>query len=73
LENGIQVKGTGMDPGFHRGDEKAGMTEEAVDFPPANSEALRFDLKVVQLAIPSSSDLLNRRPSVGIAVINAFE
>jgi hypothetical protein len=25
LENGIQVKGMGMDPGFHRGDDKVGM------------------------------------------------
>ena len=32
LENGIQVKGMGMDPGFHRGDEKAGMTRIRVDF-----------------------------------------
>ncbi len=24
---GIQVEGMGMDPGFHRGDDKAGMTE----------------------------------------------
>ena len=24
LENGIQVKGMGMDPGFHRGDDNAG-------------------------------------------------
>ncbi len=31
LENGIQVMGTGMDPGFHRGDDKAGKTERAVD------------------------------------------
>jgi hypothetical protein len=23
LKNGIQVKGMGMDPGFHRGDDKA--------------------------------------------------
>jgi len=27
LENGIQVKGTGMDPGFHRGDDNAEKTE----------------------------------------------
>ena len=27
LENGIQVDGIGMDPGFHRGDEKAELTE----------------------------------------------
>jgi hypothetical protein len=25
LENGIQVKGMGMDPGFHRGDDKVAM------------------------------------------------
>jgi hypothetical protein len=30
LENGIQIKGMGMDPGFHRGDDKAGTTEERV-------------------------------------------
>ena len=27
LENGIQLKATGMDPGFHRGDDTTGMTE----------------------------------------------
>jgi hypothetical protein len=27
LKNGIQVEGIGMDPGFHQGDDKAGMTE----------------------------------------------
>jgi hypothetical protein len=32
LENGIQVKGMGMDPGFHRGDDKAGKPEKEVDF-----------------------------------------
>jgi len=32
LENGIQVKGMGMDPGFHRGDDNAGKTEGTVDF-----------------------------------------
>ncbi len=46
LENGIQVEGMGMDPGFHRGDDKVwipalrlrsghaftGMTDGAVDF-----------------------------------------
>ena len=31
LENGIQVNGLGMDPGFHRGDDKAGMTEISID------------------------------------------
>ena len=49
------------------------MTEGAVNFQPANSEAIRFDLSIVQLAKPSSSDLSDRRPRVGIAVINAFE
>ena len=63
----------GMDPGFHRGDDKAGMTEGAVDFRSTNSEPLRFELRVVQLAKHSGSDLLDRRPSVGMAVINAFE
>jgi hypothetical protein len=27
LKNGIQILGMGMDPGFHRGDDSAGMTE----------------------------------------------
>jgi len=46
LENGIQVKG--MDPGFHRGDDKAwipafaGKTEGAVDFESTLSEPLGF-------------------------------
>ena len=31
LENGIQVKRMGMDPGFHRGDDEAGMTEGGND------------------------------------------
>ena len=32
--NGIQIKGMGfgMDPGFHRGDDKARMTETKVEF-----------------------------------------
>jgi len=49
------------------------MTEGAINFQPAISEALRFDLKVVQLAKPSSNDLLDRRPRVGMTVINLFE
>jgi hypothetical protein len=32
LENGIQVKEMGMDPGIHRGDDKTGMTEISFDF-----------------------------------------
>ena len=27
IRDGIQVKGVGMDPGFHRSDDNAGMTE----------------------------------------------
>ena len=27
LKNGIQLRGMGMDPGFHRGDDSADMTE----------------------------------------------
>jgi hypothetical protein len=48
LENGIQVKGMGMDPGFHRGDDKAGMTGIRVDFQSTNSEPLGLEPKVVQ-------------------------
>ena len=47
LENGIQVKGMGMDPGFHRGDKKAGMTEGAVDFQSTLSRSLGFELRVI--------------------------
>ena len=56
LENGIQVKGMGMDPGFHRGDDKAwvpalrpcsghaftGKTEGAVDFSRLLAEGSSF-------------------------------
>jgi hypothetical protein len=42
LENGIQVKGMGMDPGFHRGDDKARMTEGNVDFRSTFLEPLGF-------------------------------
>jgi hypothetical protein len=47
LENGIQVKGMGMDPGFHRGDDKAGMTEERVECESIKSEPLDLELRVV--------------------------
>jgi hypothetical protein len=42
LENGIQVRGMGMDPGFHRGDDKEGKTEGAVDFESILSKFLGF-------------------------------
>jgi hypothetical protein len=49
LENGIQVKGwMGMDPGFHRGDDKAGMTAIRADFQLPNSEPLGFELRVIE-------------------------
>jgi hypothetical protein len=48
LENGIQVKGMGMDPGFHWGDDKAGMTGTRVDFQSTNSEGLDLEAKIVQ-------------------------
>jgi hypothetical protein len=53
LENGIQVNGMGMDPGFHRGDDKAwipafaGKTERAVDFQSTLSKTLGFELRVL--------------------------
>jgi hypothetical protein len=40
LKNGIQVKGMGMGPGFHRGDNNAGMTEIESDFSSTNSQSL---------------------------------
>ena len=51
LENGIQVKGMGMDPGFHRGDDKAGMTEKKVDFQSTNLERLGLKPRVVQFGV----------------------
>jgi hypothetical protein len=42
LENGIQVKGIGMDLGFHRGDDKAGMTERKNRFSVDVSAILGF-------------------------------
>jgi len=47
LENGIQVNGMGMVPGFHRGDDKAGMTGIIADFQSTNSEPLGFESRVV--------------------------
>jgi hypothetical protein len=55
LKNGIQVKGEkGMDPGFHRGDDKvwilasAGMTEtEKADFESTPTKSLGFEPRVV--------------------------
>ena len=47
LENGIQVKGMGMDPGFHRGDDRPGMTEKKVDFQSTLSESLGLEPMVV--------------------------
>jgi hypothetical protein len=43
LENGIQVKGMGMNPGFHRGDDKAAMTETGVDFQSTSFEPLDLE------------------------------
>jgi hypothetical protein len=43
LENGIQVKGLGMDPGFHRGDDNVGKTEGEVDFQSTLSKSLGFE------------------------------
>ena len=37
-----------MDPGFHRGDDIAGMTEIGVDFESTNLEPLGFKPRVVQ-------------------------
>jgi hypothetical protein len=37
-----------MDPGFHRGDSKAGMTGARVDFQSTNSETLGLEPRVVQ-------------------------
>ena len=54
LENGIQVKGMGMDPGFHRGDDKAGMTGKRVDFQSTNSEPLGLEPRVVQFDVCSA-------------------
>jgi hypothetical protein len=48
LENGIQVKGMGMDPGFHRGDDKDRKDEREVDFESTNSEPLGLEPRVVQ-------------------------
>jgi hypothetical protein len=46
--NGIQVKGMGMDPGFHRGDDNAGMTGRAkVDFESTPTKSLGFEPRVV--------------------------
>ena len=47
LENGIQVKGMGMDPGFHRGDDKSGMTDKKVDFESTPTKSLGFASRVV--------------------------
>jgi hypothetical protein len=53
LKNGIQVKGMGMDPGFHRGDDKAwipafaGKTDGAVDFQSILSKSFGFESRVV--------------------------
>src|SRR5580765_2053521 len=46
LENGIQIKG--MDLGFHRGDDNAGMTGLGVDFESTNSELLGLEQGGVQ-------------------------
>jgi hypothetical protein len=46
LENGIQVKGMGMDPGFHRGDDKTGKTEGAVEVQSTLSKSLGFEPRV---------------------------
>jgi len=57
LENGIQVKGMGMDPGFHRGDDKAwipafaGKTEGAVDFESTLLESLGFYPRAVKTLV----------------------
>ena len=37
-----------MDPGFHRGDDKAEMTETRVDFQSTNSEPLGLEPRVIQ-------------------------
>ena len=45
-KNGIQING--MDPGFHRGDDNAGMTGLGVDFESTNSELLGLEPGGVQ-------------------------
>jgi hypothetical protein len=37
-----------MDSGFHRGDDKAGMTGTRVDFQSTNSDGLDLEPKIVQ-------------------------
>ena len=42
-----------MDPGFHRGDDKAGMTRMRVEFHEMNSESFGLEPRVVRWsAIP---------------------
>jgi hypothetical protein len=41
------IKRMGMDPGFHRGDDKAAMTGTSVDFQSTNAEPLGLEPRVV--------------------------
>jgi hypothetical protein len=41
----------GMDPGFHRGDDKAGMAGTRLDFQSINSEPFDLEPRIVQFYI----------------------
>ena len=61
-----------MDPGFHRGDSRTGMTETRVDFLSTNSELLGLEPRVVQLHEPTDDRLfqaVRRRDLIHIAVL----
>ena len=48
----------GMDPGFHRGDDKAGKTDGAVDFQSTFSKTLGFEARDVYYRLTAKFDLL---------------